>query len=112
MDTSQVSQAQAVQAIVDNVIHTVAIIAPIVAMATIGTTEFVKKLGLAAKWAGIASYVEGFLISIVVMGVLTGSFWSPLAILIGFISGFGASGIYSGVKALATNGNPTPTPAQ
>jgi len=95
------TQIEAVQTIINQVVQTVAIIAPFAALGTSGIVEFLKKAGLPSKFAGLAAYVFGFGISIVMMGLIQGTYFSALSILIGVIVAFGTPGIYSGIKALA-----------
>lgn len=95
-----------VQQVINSVIQTVAIMAPLMALGTFGFTEFAKKVGLSGRWAGIFSYVIGFCISILVMR-LTGNAWfSPLSVLVGIIVALGTPGAYSGVKAAFTSPEP------
>lgn len=100
-------EAPTVQSVISSVVQTVAIIAPLAGLGTFGITEFAKKVGLPGRWAGIFCYVVGFAISILVMGITTHAFWSPLSILIGIIVAVGTPGVYSGVKSAATS-SPAP----
>lgn len=93
-------QTQTVQTVIDSVIKTVAIIAPLAAIGTFGVTEFAKKVGLPGRVAGIFAYVVGFIISILVMKLTSGLYFTPLSILIGVIVAFGTPGAYSGITAL------------
>lgn len=93
---------QTVQSVVDSVIKTVAIIAPLASLGTFGITEFAKKVGLPGRLAGVFSYVIGFLIAILVMKLTTGILFSALSVLIGVIVAVGTPGAYSGIKALLT----------
>lgn len=95
-----------VQSVIDSVIKTVAIIAPLAAMGTFGVTEFAKKVGLPGRLAGVFSYVVGFVISVLVMKITNGIFFSPVSVLIGIIVALGTPGAYSGVKALMTPETP------
>lgn len=93
---------QTVQQVINSVIQTVAIIAPLAALGTFGITEFAKKVGLASKWAGVFSWVAGFALSLLVMKVTGAGWFSPLSILIGIIVALGTPGAYSGAKAALT----------
>lgn len=94
------SQAtQTVQQVVDSVVKTIAVIAPLAALGTFGITEFAKKVGLSGRWAGIFAYIIGFVISILVMKMTNGVFFSPLSVLIGIFVALGTAGAYSGIKA-------------
>lgn len=95
-------QTQTVQSVINSVVQTVAIIAPLAGLGTFGITEFAKKVGLPGRWAGVFAYIAGFAVSILVMGVTTKTFFSPLSVLIGIIVALGTPGAYSGVKAAAT----------
>lgn len=91
---------QTVQTVIDSVIKTVAIIAPLAALGTFGATEFAKKLGLPGRISGLFAYVAGFFITILVMKLTSGTYFTPLGILIGIIVAFGTPGVYSGIKAI------------
>lgn len=93
---------QTVQSVIDGVIKTVAIIAPLAALGTFGATEFAKRVGLPGRLAGVFSYILGFIISILVMKLTGTPLFAPLSILIGIIVALGTPGAYSGIKALLT----------
>lgn len=97
----EAEQAQAIQNVINGVLQTIGVIAPLAALGTFGFTEFAKKVGLSSRWAGIFTFVFGFLISILVMGIVTKTYFTGLSILIGILVGFGTAGAYSGIKAVS-----------
>lgn len=99
----QPQATQTVQQVIDSVVQTIAVIAPLAALGTFGITEFAKRIGLSSRWAGIFCYVSGFIISILVMKITNGAYFSPLSILIGVFVALGTAGAYSGIKSAATS---------
>lgn len=93
-------QLELVTGIVANIIKTVGVIGTISGVASFGIVEMIKKIGIPSKFYGIAAWVAGFTISILVCKLVMGTYFSPLSILIGIMVAFGTPGVYSGVKAL------------
>lgn len=96
-DTATVTQ------IVNSVIGIVAVVVPITSAIAVGATEFAKKVFIPVKYAGLFSYVASFAIAILLMGVLTSSYFGGLSILVACISVFIPAGLYSGIKAATTS---------
>jgi len=84
--------------VINQIIKTIGLIAPIAAAATFGLTEVLKKFNIPDRWTGLAAVVVGFFITIFLFKILTNLWFSPLSILTGILVGLGTPGTYSVLK--------------
>lgn len=80
--------------------QTTGILAAVATAASLGMTEFAKKAGLSTKFAAIFSALFSIVICVLVIGILTGSYFSPLTVLTSLVAVFAPSSIYSAIAAL------------
>jgi len=84
-----------IQQVVADIVNNVTTLSIIAAPVIFGVIEIAKKLKFPSKYAGLLSAPLGVL----VMFLIQGFSFTPVGILVGILTGFATSGLYSGAKS-------------
>lgn len=79
---------------------TAAALGAVATAASLGATEYAKKINLSTRWAGIFSMVFSLAICFLICGILTKTYFSPIGIATSLVAVFAPSSIYSVIAAL------------